>query len=332
MMHRLRLSSLVIFALLVGCQSETAPAGSPLLSPQASRRGDEIVVAGYLFPTGTRVVLWTEAGGYAASPKNYGTRDQVVSPAEWQSIQRAGGRWPINLLRDRVDQFVLHYDVAGVSRTCFKVLESRGLSVHFMLDLDGTIYQTCDLQERTFHATKSNPRSVGIEIANMGAYTNTTALQEWYRKGPDGRTVITIPARLGDGGLKNKSVVLRPDRNDLIVGPIHGKTYRQYDLTPQQYAALAKLTAALATAFPRITLNYPRDARGSLITTDLTDAQWAAYTGVLGHYHVQRGKQDPGPAMQWDRLMTEARRQMSPDAVQWNDRMRGQAVTVRPAK
>ena len=34
----------------------------------------------------------------------------------------------------------------------------RGLSVHFMCDLDGTIYQTCDVKERCQHATDSNSR------------------------------------------------------------------------------------------------------------------------------------------------------------------------------
>jgi len=61
--------------------------------------------------------------------------------------------------------------------------------VHFMLDVDGTIYQTLDVKERAWQATKANDRSVGIEIANIGAYPangNSTVLSEWYRKGPDG--------------------------------------------------------------------------------------------------------------------------------------------------
>jgi len=41
---------------------------------------------------------------------------------------------------------VIHFDDAGTSRTCFLVLQDdRDLSVHFMLDLDGTIYQTARL-------------------------------------------------------------------------------------------------------------------------------------------------------------------------------------------
>jgi N-acetyl-anhydromuramyl-L-alanine amidase AmpD len=328
---------------------------APVVGQPLQRTGDEIVVAGQLFHTGAPVVLWTDPGGYDAyrterrfapwdrasfaatareskdvnSPARYGLREQVLSDEEVERVR--GGGWPLALLQDKVDQFVLHYDVAGTSRTCFKVLhDMRGLSVHFMLDLDGTLYQTCDLKERAYHATRSNPRSVGIEIANMGAYTNPFALKEWYRTDDDGRTVITIPPRFGDGGIRDKSVVLRPDRDEMVVGDVHGTSYRQYDLTPQQYDTLTKLTAALGTVLPRITVDYPRDVDGKLVTTVLTDDAWRDYTGILGHYHVQRGKQDPGPAMQWDRLVTGARQLMTPEALRRNDAMRNQAVTFRP--
>jgi N-acetylmuramoyl-L-alanine amidase len=305
------------------------------------RRGDEIMVAGQLFHTGAPVVLWTDPGGYDAyrtdrrfattreasfeattriaatrpnvsgikSPDRYGMRTRVLKPEEREQVH--GGGWPLELLQDRVDQFVLHYDVAGLSRTCFKVLhDQRGLSVHFMLDLDGTIYQTCDVKEATWHATKSNSRSVGIEIANMGAYSNVAPLAEWYETDENGQTRITIPPRLGDGGLRNKDVVLRPARNEMVAGQIHGQTLRQYDLTPEQYDSLVKLTAALCTVLPKIECDYPRDEEGNLVATTLSDEQWEAYRGVLGHYHVQRNKTDPGPAMQWDYVIDNARRLM----------------------
>src|SRR5205807_3371561 len=107
-----------------------------------------------------------------------------------QELERVrGGGWDLPTLQKVVDQFVIHFDVCGTSRQCFKILQDfRDLSVHFMLDLDGTIYQTLDLKERAWHATTSNNRSVGIEIANMGAYTSdeSKALEEWYAKDADG--------------------------------------------------------------------------------------------------------------------------------------------------
>jgi N-acetylmuramoyl-L-alanine amidase len=338
--------------------SAAAPTSSAV-GQLAARQGDEIVVAGRMFHTGAPVVLWTDPGGYDAyrterrfgpwadasyektphngqtdginSPARYGAREQVLSDAELEQVR--GGGWPLELLQDKVDQFVVHYDVAGVSRTCFKVLhDMRGLSVQFMLDLDGTLYQTCDLKERAFHATKSNPRSVGIEIANMGAYRNVVPLKEWYAKDADGRTVITIPKRLEGGGIRDKSIVLRPDRDEMVVGQIRGVTYRQYDLTPQQYATLTKLVATLGTALPKITVDYPRGPDGKVNPETLTDEQWKAFTGVLGHWHVQQNKEDPGPAFQWDKVIDGARKLMSPEALARNEAQRGKAVQLRPGR
>ena len=81
--------------------------------------------------------------------------------------------------------------------------------------------------------------------------------------------------------------------------------------TKQQYRALAKLTAALCTVLPRITCDYPRDADGRLVTHKLAAEMLQDYHGVLGHYHVQTNKVDPGPALQWDYVIGEARRLMS---------------------
>ena len=38
----------------------------------------------------------------------------------------------------------------------------------------------------------------------------------------------------------------------------------------------------------------------------------ANYGGLMGHYHVQTNKTDPGPAFDWDRLVNGAREFMKP--------------------
>jgi N-acetylmuramoyl-L-alanine amidase len=177
--------------------------------------------------------------------------------------------------------------------------------VHFMLDLDGTIYQTLDLKERAWQATTSNSRSVGIEIANMGAYpvNGRNPFAEWYAKEPNGQVRITIPPQYGDGGILTKNFVGHPARPEPIIGTIQGKELIQYDFTPQQYEALTKLTATLCKVLPKITCDYPKDAAGKLIRNKLPDAELDAYQGVLGHFHIQTDKVDPGPAFQWDRVI-----------------------------
>jgi N-acetyl-anhydromuramyl-L-alanine amidase AmpD len=187
-----------------------------------------------------------------------------------------------------------------------------------MLDLDGTLYQTLDLKESAWHATIANGRSIGVEIANMGAYPVADAgkaddpLALWYQKGDDGRTVITIPGGLENSGERDTSAApFRPSRPEPIVGTIQGQSLRQYDLTPQQYATLIKLTATLCTLFPRITCDYPRDSDGRLIPHKLAPDEYARYQGILGHYHVQTNKVDPGPAFQWDTVIDGARKLMA---------------------
>ncbi|HLH54609.1 MAG TPA: peptidoglycan recognition family protein [Verrucomicrobiae bacterium] len=314
---------------LSGCHT-TAPLGS--INPRA---GDEIVVAGKFVHSGTRVVLWMDPGGYDAyrverrfspldksgwedsqaevreltSPNRYNLRRSGLSADELERVR--GGGWDLPTLQRVIDQFVIHFDACGTSRQCFNVLQDhRDLSVHFMLDLDGTIYQTLDLKERAWHATSSNSRSVGIEIANIGAYDPKAKnpLSEWYTRDPDGQTRITIPKRFGDGGIRTPGFVGHPARSEPVQGVIQGQQLTQYDYTPEQYRALVKLTATLCKILPNIECDYPKDAQGQLITQKLPDAALKNYHGVLGHYHIQTDKVDPGPAFDWNRVIGGAQR------------------------
>ena len=326
--RKLPLLALVVALALGGCATKPGVI--------ASRKGDEMIVAGQLVHTGTRVVLWMDPGGYDAyrverrfaafdksswetshvavadlkTPNRYGLRkDAALTPEQIEQVR--GGGWDLPLLQQVVDQFVLHFDVAGTSRQCFKTLHDvRDLSVHFMLDLDGTIYQTLDVKERAWHATSSNTRSVGIEIANIGAYptNNTKALDEWYTTDQDGRKRVKLPKALGDGGIRTKDFVARPARNERVGGIIQGQELVQQDFTPEQYRALTHLTAALCRVLPKIRCDYPRDASGKLVHEKLSDEELNNYSGILVHYHVQKNKVDPGPAMDWDRVINGARR------------------------
>lgn len=77
-----------------------------------------------------------------------------------------------------IDMLVLHYTgmksgKAALDRLCD---ESAKVSAHYMIDVDGTIFQLVDEQNRAWHAGVSywrgnnniNQRSIGIEIVNMG--------------------------------------------------------------------------------------------------------------------------------------------------------------------
>jgi N-acetylmuramoyl-L-alanine amidase len=276
--------------------------------------GDAIVACGEKFSIGAPVVLWSDPGGFDAykvpAPTGKGNEKSKADRKRFAfRSPELDDKAKLDALREVVDQFVLHYDVCGTSKTCFKVLNDRGLSVHFMLDLDGTIYQSLDLKEKAWHATIANGRSIGVEIAHIGAYSPNAVpdrLAEWYQKDANGEVRVVIPKRFGEQKWRLAEFTPRPRKSEPVVGEIQGRKLRMYDFTPQQYDSLIKLTAGLTKVFPKIRCDYPRDASGKLIPHKLPDDQLQRYAGVLGHFHVQANKTDPGPALDWEHVIGEA--------------------------
>jgi N-acetyl-anhydromuramyl-L-alanine amidase AmpD len=314
-------------------------AAAPRPGAELARLGDEILVCGRLFHTGAPVVLWTDPGGYDAyrvtrhlsptetrpsdpeagcdTPNRYGSRPlERLSEPDRARVRSAG--WDVPALAQVVDKFVIHYDVCGASRQCFRVLHDvRGLSVHFMLDVDGTIYQTLDLKERARHAGPANDGSVGVEIAHIGAYDpddpkDRSLLESWYRRDDDGRVRIHLPRHLGDPHLRIPGFVPRPSREEPVRGRIHGRSLVQYDFTDAQYDSLIRLTATLCSVLPRIRPEAPRGEDGAVRASVLSEDELAAFGGLVGHYHLTKAKIDPGPAFDWDRVLDGARRLIGP--------------------
>ena len=303
-------AAIAALLLLVRCASMSAAAA-----------GDGIEVCGQRFPIATTVVNWREPGGYDAYQR--GKRFTVEDPPDGKlrysplrgnlpaAIKERAAANGLDLasLRQVVHQFVLHYDTTGTSRQCFKVLQDvRNLSVHFLLDVDGTIYQTLDLREKAHHATIANDFSVGIEIAHPGAWKQpmNADMARWYGKDELGWFMKT-PAWMTEPGIRTPGFVARPARPDIIAGRVQGDVYHQLDFTEPQYVALARLCAALAQVFPRLRLEVPRNPDGSIVDHALSADELRAFDGIVGHFHVQTNKQDPGPAMQWERLLRDAR-------------------------
>lgn len=304
---------------LAGCR---APLRGPL---PAFPAGNEIVVAGERFAVDAPVVLWDQAPFYDAHSEvprfraegDVGPRHEpgrrVDDPELARAVEREG--WTLANLARQVDLFVIHYDVCGTSQRCFRVLQDeRSLSVHFLLDVDGTIYQTLDLAHTAWHARAANRRAIGIEIAHIGAYPRAddpalTSRYEWTEAGE--RLVLGEGAR---AGLRFPDWSGGPARPGLVVGTVHGERLVQYDFTPEQYRSLAALAATLSRVFPRIELEAPRDVNGRVRTDALRPEEAALFHGCIGHGHLQEDKVDPGPAFDWERFLEAARAQRSADS------------------
>lgn len=302
-------AALLAAALLLLVRCATAP-GAP--DPQS------IEVCGRTVPIGTEVVNWRSAPHYDAyQQRPYFAPDAPADgrlrygPVRGNLPEAIAGADPLTLaeLQRTVHLFVLHFDVCGTARQCFKILhDKRYLSVHFLLDVDGTIYQTLDLREKAFHATIANDTSIGIEIAHPGTFAQPLSadMRRWYARDEQGWFMRYLPGI--EQGVRTPGFVPRPDRPEFVSGPVHGRTYHQFDFTPQQYRALAHLCAGLSRVFPRLRLDAPRDASGRVRSDALSRDELLAFDGIVGHHHVQTNKTDPGPALQWDRLLADARR------------------------
>lgn len=194
-------------------------------------------------------------------------------------------------LRKIVTQIVIHYDAVGNSRDCFRILHDlRGLSSHFLLDRDGTIYQTLDLKEMAWHAGKANPRSIGIEIANVGAYESLAELESLRER---------VPVESRERG---------PQR-----GRVRDREVWQYEFTPKQMDALAKLCATLCRVLPEIRYGTPQSLDGFSANAVLSEEERSRFRGILGHEHLQLEKIDPGPAFDWDWLLSKMSQGISRD-------------------
>ena len=162
--------------------------------------------------------------------------------------------------------FVCHWDVCLSSETCFRVLKKRGISVHFAIDNDGTIYQFMDMNDVAYHAgsRKWNDASVGVEITNA-FYPK---YQDWYKK---------------------KGFGERPVIKDAMV---HGKKLETHlGFYPVQLQALQALMKAVhkATGMP---LKAPLDRKGKTSTKVSKPVADGRFEGFVSHYHLTNRKID----------------------------------------
>ena len=244
-------------------------------------QGTSIIVAGQPFEVGSPVVLWREPQGFDA----YQTRciDQHGGCCDGESkrygVRKGVEHGTLDELQGEVSQLVLHFDGCVNSRSCFKSMHNRprpsgsgcGLSAHFMIDADGTIYQTLDLVERAYHAEEANSDSIGVEICNRGRVDRS----EWPKLPADYRTRPT------------HEVVINGDRHEA------------YEFRPEQYRAIVALTRTLLRVFPKIKPVIP-EVNGQPIMDTLSDP--LSFSGIMGHLHIEKKKWDPG-ALDWHRIL-----------------------------
>lgn len=185
--------------------------------------------------------------------------DKVVLPFNNGGMAFTNG-YKKQFSKRKIDLGVTHWDVCLNATSCFRVLNRRGLSIHFTIDNDGTIRQHLDMNHIAYHAGASrwNNRSVGVEISN--AYYEK--YQPWYEKHIGEKRSLVTDAK------------------------VHGKTLKPFtDFYPVQLDALKALWEAVSEACD-IPLKSPT------VTTTYRGASSGKYRGFVHHYHLTKGKID----------------------------------------
>ena len=234
--------------------------------------------------------IWTER---EASISDYEPRKNVYSstdkhivhnghfiPIEWEKVilwdEAAGFKSKMGCYTDysgkpdrQPTMFVNHWDVCLSSESCAKVLNRRGISVHFLIDNDGTIFQMLDTQHKAWHAGISNyeggnTKGIGVEISN--AYY--TKYQDWY-----------VQRGFGE----------RPIQEN---GYVHGRKLDPFlDFYPIQLEALKTLWKAVHIGVG-IPLEYPKNSQGEHDTGLHRECERGKFHGICNHYNFTKNKID----------------------------------------
>ncbi|HTJ44490.1 MAG TPA: N-acetylmuramoyl-L-alanine amidase [Kofleriaceae bacterium] len=248
-----------------------------------------IIIANHEFPIEVPIKTWHEtgwdatieacvqsesacpAGGgpFGANAPNPSARRYAFRP----QLRQYGKNPPLEAVKALLNQFIFHHDGCLNSAMCWQVLQNeRGLSCHFLVDHDGTIYQTCDLAFMAYHAAVFNVPSIGVEMSNRGEAAKD---QSYYAKHNMKRDIGTVT--------------------------INGSKILTFKFTEAQRLAMTALCGALTRLLPNIPLEFPQDPRApgqQMWDTLLVNGQETGafgFKGYLGHYHCTRRKWDPGP-------------------------------------
>lgn len=161
--------------------------------------------------------------------------------------------------------FVNHWDVCLNSKSCAKVLQQRGISVHFCIDNDGTIYQLLDTQHIAWHAGSRliNDLSIGVEISNA-FYTKYQST--YVSRGHGERPLVS--------GVN-----------------VHGNTLEDHlGFYQVQLDALAALWEAVSSMCD-IEILVPEND-GKEILTKHPESAKGQFNGFVSHYHLTDRKID----------------------------------------
>lgn len=245
---------------------------------------NEIIIAGQRFAlAGRTVVTWEDIGGLSFPAKRAEAMAATGSNLYQDRSEKGKPIRTYDELVGKVKQVILHTDLASDASRCFAILVNRGLSTHFIIDWDGTIFQTADVLWVTYHAGEYNKESIGIDLNN---------LMPNLERDPRGEPYPSDHPRVAE---MQKKEFKRPRSGRMR---INGGKVQSYGYTDAQYQSLIALLKVLTDQL-EIPKQVPFDARGEIVPDVLQDP---SFSGTIAHWHVSPDRWDPGPGFDWQRV------------------------------
>ena len=180
-------------------------------------------------------------------------------------------------------QIAVHYDAANRASQTYGILCSRGLSTHFCIDANGDLLQYLDCAHVAWATNNCSGHSIAVDMSNPVSVSKKNT----------GRTIER--------------------------GPIQGKIVEMLGYTDKQFETMVALIKALISPVP----GYPPDvgfndwiplrrfannrfnppSENGVDIIDHLVNNVEKFEGMIGHYHCNPMKVDPGPAYDWHRIL-----------------------------
>ena len=225
--------------------------------------------------------IFTKLHAEMENGKNFIVADGICLQIDWPKVDVDKYKLPtsnyktINGSRD-VRSIVTHWDATLSAEKCYTILKNRGISTHFVIDNDGTIYQMVDPKHRAWHAGGYNKTSIGIDLSNA-YYTKYNSTYEKMGLNP------------------------RPILRSKLHGSDLGEHLGYY---PEQLKAYKALLKTLCDYYD-IPLEVPLNKKGGLLLKEIDgEEEKLDFSGIMCHYHLTSNKIDCA-GLELDKIVKE---------------------------
>ncbi len=228
-------------------------------------------------------------------------------------------------LAKEVQFVVLHADQTRNARDTMRDLMGRSVSSHFCINWNGIIYQYADIALKTSHAGKDyNDQTIGIDLNHMLVNELNSKKRERSKKFSELRREYSQGVREIYEEMNLPKARLAEELNQFDwelprSAVIQGGKKKTWGYTPRQYESLILLLKFLIRKL-KLKKAFPMLPNGKVVPEMLEGDKTQHLRGFVAHWHLDPSRWDPGPAFEWQRVLSALRNEVNWFPVTWGDK------------